>query len=344
MDLRSDYILGKDFFLKVINIDSETSLRLKDSLEKNEYAPFDCVEFLITYLLTKKGKDLISPKTEVLSSSGNYNIDYFKNKNYNSITEDKNFVNFEKELKGNIANIQTVIIISERVEGNLDAFIRTSPINKDLEDAFIHICWLYYEYQKRFFCTHGDPKAANYTWKRLDTPIDITYNFENKNITRKGVKNIFYLTDLEFAHSPFTIKEEIQYSVGMQIKYSGGIQLKYFNFTKIYDFIDDKRKDIIFTPKLSSSPYYDYNINLYGGYEEKILKDSGSIMERYGHFPRIFSIDLLTLIKTLLTYDYPKYLTPQILRKFNLYFTRFISLTEDYNKVSPTSLAILLSE
>ena len=106
-----------------------------------------------------------------------------------------------------------------------------------------------------------------------------------------------------------------------------------YNFTKIYEFIDDKRKDIIVKPKLSSSPYYDYNTNLYGGYEDRV----------FGVFPRIFTIDLLTLVKVYLTYDYPQHFSADLLRKLNIYFTRFLSLNSNYLKASPAALAILLS-
>ena len=332
MDLRSDYILGKDFFVKVVNLDNEDSDRLEKAMKDGQYVPFTSVEFLITYILEKKRKDLLSPKTEVFTSEKIYTIENFKNiEYYEDLTKNMKNLGFANTIT---KKVKTAVIISERLEGNLDAFIRTSPSNKDLEDAFIHISWLYFEYQKLTFCTHGDPKPANYTWKVLNVPVDIVYDFrdsfdnsEKRQIKRTGVKNLFYFTDLEFAHSPFTIVD----------------QNKYYNFTKIYEFIDDSRKDIIYYPKLSSEPYYDYNTNLYGGYEQKILKYAGDMEERFGLFPRLFTIDLLTLIKTILTYDYSRYLSPEIHRKFNLYFTRFLSLSEDYIKASPASLAIMLS-
>ncbi len=332
MDLRSNYVLGKDVFVKLISLDEETVEKLETSLKKGEeYAPFSTVEFLMTYLISKEKPDLISPRSKVLYSDRELSIEFFSDKSYNEVV--KEFPEYSP-----LKNVKTVIIVSEKLEGNLEKYITSVPDRQDLENALIHISWLYFEYQKLFFATHGDPKPANYTWRKLDTPIDITYDFrdsfdnsEKRLIVRKGVKNLFYLTDLEFAHSSFIIKREN----------------KYFNFTKIYDFIDDGRKDIILVPKLSSDPYYDYNVNLYGGYYQKILKKEGDISERFGVFPRMFSIDLLVLIKTFLTYDYSQYFPAYILRKLNLYFTRFIALSQDnrdYIKASPAALAFLISE
>ena len=333
MDLRSDYTLGKDVFVKLIRLDDEIKERLEISLKNGkEYAPFATVEFLMTYLMSKERPDLISPGSQVLYSNQELDIEYFSNKTYDEI------INEFSRFNPNINNMKSILIISRLVVGNLEQFVRETPDRKELEDALIHISWLYFEYSKLFFTTHGDPKPSNYTWKKLDDPIDITYDFrdsfdssEKRLIVRKGVRNLFYLTDVEFAHSPFVIEREG----------------KYFNFSKIYDFIDDGRKDIILVPKLSSELYYDYNTNLYGGYYQKVLKKEGDIRERFGVFPRMFSIDLLVLIKTFLTYDYPQYFPSYTLRKLNLYFTRFISLSSenrDYSKASPAAFVFLISE
>ncbi len=333
MDLRSDYILGKDVFVKLIRLDDETRERLDTSLKNGkEYAPFVTVEFLMTYLISKERPDLISPGSQVLYSDKELDIKYFSDKTYSEI------INEFSRFNPNSTNVKNVLIISDLLEGNLEKFVRGTPDRKELEDSLIHISWLYFEYSKLFFATHGDAKPANYTWRKLDNPVDITYDFrdsfdssETRLITRRGVRNLFYLTDLEFAHSPFVITKEG----------------KYFNFTKIYDFIDDGRKDIILVPKLSSDPYYDYNNNLYGGYYQKVVKKEGDIRERFGIFPRMFTIDLLVLIKTFLTYDYPQYFPSYTLRKLNLYFTRFISLSSDnrdYSKASPSAFAFLINE
>jgi hypothetical protein len=237
-------------------------------------------------------------------------IEYFQNAEYKDVVKEFRNLDINK-------NVKTVIIISEKLEGNLEKFVREIEDKNQIESALIHICWLYFQYQKFYKCTHGDPKPANYTWKKLDKEIEVEYDFDKVSIKRK-VKNLFYLTDLEFAHSPFLIKREN----------------RIYNFTKIYEFIDDERKDIIFRPKLSSAPYYDYNTNLFGGYEGRF----------FDVFPRLFTIDLLTLVKVFLTYDYPQYFSPNLLRKLNLYFTLFLSLTTNYEKCSPTSFAILLND
>ena len=315
MDLRSDYIFGKDVFVKLIQLDRETLNRLRNALKTGDYAPFITVEFLITDLISRERPDLISPGSRVLMSDRNIDIEYFQGAEYKNVVKEFRDLNLEKDVK-------TVIIISDKLDGNLEKFVRNESNKSEIENALIHICWLYFEYQKLFKCTHGDPKPANYTWRKLDTEIEIEYDFRDEfdngdhRLIKRKVKNLFYLTDLEFAHSPFILER-------------GN---KKYNFTKIYEFIDDKRKDIILQPKLSSSPYYDYNTNLYGGYEDRV----------FGIFPRFFVIDLLTLVKVFLTYDYPQQIGRKVLRKLNIYFTRYLSLTYNFLKVSPAALAILL--
>ena len=315
MDLRSDYIFGKDVFVKIVSIDSETLNRLRHALKNGDYAPFISVEFLITDLISRERPDLISPGSRVLMSERNIDIEYFQGAEYKNVIREFRDLDLQKDVK-------TVIIISDKLDGNLEKFVREASNKSEIENALIHICWLYFEYQKLFKCTHGDPKPANYTWRKLDTEIEIEYDFRDEfdngdhRLIKRKVKNLFYLTDLEFAHSPFILER-------------GN---KKYNFTKIYEFIDDKRKDIILKPKLSSSPYYDYNTNLYGGYEDRV----------FGIFPRIFVIDLLTLVKVFLTYDYPQHFPPNLLRKLNIYFTRYLSLTTNFLKASPAALAILL--
>jgi hypothetical protein len=316
MDLRSDYIFGKDVFVKVVSIDRETLERLRNALKSGDYVPFITVEFLITNLISRERPDLISPGSRVLMSERNIDIEYFQESEYQNIIREFKDLDLSKDIK-------TAIIISDKLDGNLEKFIRDVSNRSEIENALIHICWLYFEYQKLFKCTHGDPKPANYTWRKLDTEIEIEYDFRDdfdrsdKRLIKRKVRNLFYLTDLEFAHSPFILEREG----------------KKYNFTKIYEFIDDKRKDIILKPKLSSAPYYDYNTHLYGGYEDRV----------FGIFPRIFAIDLLTLVKVFLTYDYSLYFPSNLLRKLNLHFTRYVSLNNSFLKCSPAAFAILLN-
>ena len=315
MDLRSDYIFGKDVFVKLIQLDKETLTRLRLALKTGDYAPFITVEFLITDLIRRERPDLISPGSRVLMSEKKLDIEYFQDSEYKNIVKEFRELDLSKDVK-------SVIIISDKLDGNLERFIRYGE-KSEIENALIHICWLYFEYQKLFKCTHGDPKPANYTWRKLDAEIEITYDFRDefdsseKRLIKRKVRNLFYLTDLEFAHSPFLLEREG----------------KKYNFTKIYEFIDDKRNNILYKPRLSSSPYYDYNTNLYGGYEDRI----------FNIFPRIFTIDLLTLVKVFFTYDYPQHFPADLLRKLNLYFTRFLSLNYNYLKASPAAFSILLS-
>lgn len=314
MDLRSDYLFGKDVFVKIVSIDRETLNRLRQALKTGGYVPFITVEFLITDLISKERPDLITPGSKVLMSDKKMDIEYFQNAEYQNIVKEFQNLDVNKE-------IQTVIIISDKLDGNLEKFIQEGE-KSEIENALIHICWLYFEYQKDFKCIHGDPKPANYTWKKLDKEINITYDFRDefdksdRRLIKRKVKNLFYLTDLEFAHSPFILEREN----------------KKYNFTKIYEFIDDERKGIIYKPKLSAAPYYDYNTNLYGGYEDRM----------FGIFPQIFTIDLLTLVKTFLTYSYPLLFPPDLLRKINIYFTRYLSLDYNFGKASPASFAVLL--
>ena len=51
----------------------------------------------------------------------------------------KKFLEFDINLKG----IKTGIIISKRVDGNLEKFFENQRTNKEIQDALIHISFLY---------------------------------------------------------------------------------------------------------------------------------------------------------------------------------------------------------
>jgi hypothetical protein len=343
MNLRSEFIIGKDIFIKLINIKTNVSKFLGEALKDSEkFLPFATKEMVMSYLLSKE-ENLITPGTKVLVSNDSFDISHFnkyRETDYETAVKDlkKNFIDFEDYLM-DITRIKSGIIISKKVDGNLDTFLSSKNENSK-EDAFLHVASLYFKYQKKYKAIHGDPKTANYTWLKLDKPIDMTYEFDNFTVKRENVKNLFFLTDLEFAYSPVIKSKKIK---GKTF---------YFNFSKKYEWMNDNRENLMYMPKLSSEPYYNYNVNLYGGYDQKLKEKKGNIGELFGLFPRYLSMDILTLIKMILTW-YPEALDSSILRKLDIYFTRFLTLSEkekefrykvDYSSVSPSSFAKILHD
>lgn len=345
MDLRSEFVSGKDVFIKLVNIETNVSKFLGEALQDpNKFLPFAVKEMVMSYLLSLE-ENLITPGTKVLVSERSYDISFFnkyKEVSYDLTLKDlkENFIDFEDYLL-NMNKIKSGIIISKKVDGNFDMFL-SSKNEKTQKDAFIHLAHLYYEYQKKYKAIHGDPKTANYTWLKLKTPIDIEYEFDNFNIKRKNVENLFFLTDLEFVYSPIIKSKNIKNKTF------------YFNFSKKYEWMDDNRKNLLYLPKISTNPYFDYNLNLYGGYDQKIVKEKGNIEDIFGLFPRFLTVDILILIKMVLTL-YPEILSASILRKLNIYFSIFSSLSSNdiekyfrykinYSSVSPSSFAKLLDD
>ena len=329
MNERSSFILGKDVFIKLINISNESIKTLKNSLRRGNYLPFETNEFIINYLISnEKNNNLLSPKTKVLSSKNSYNLEdmnKYQNETYDDTFKDllKNFIEFNPN---KLDNIKTIIIISQRVDGNLESFLREyQPNEEELRNAFIHISYLYYTFQKNYKMMHIDPKINNYTWQKLDSPLEITYQFDGDKSIIRNVNHLFYLTDLEFVYSPMIIKKN---------------NLTY-NFSQKYEWLNDNRSDLIIIPKISSSPYYDYNNNLYLGINvfDKIKNNSSKA--NISNL-RMFAIDILILVKMILTFDYISYLPPKISNILNKYFTLFCALSENnknYSLVSSSSFA-----
>lgn len=249
--------------------------------------------------------------------------------------------------------IRTALIISETISGNYSNFLekynKNTQYNKMVLDSLIHISYLYHVFQNRYQFVHGDPKVQNYTWLELKNPIDIVYDFRdeydssnNRLIVRKGVKHFFYLTDLEFIWSPIIKRDE---------KF-------YYNFNHKHYWYNSNIENVIYIPKISNVKYYQLNFNLYGGYDllSKLQNNNLNVYELYNPiFPRMFTIDILTLIKMLLTYWYAGSFNGDILRKLNMYFTKFISLSAmeenihrrnkgNYLNLSPGSFAVLLNQ
>jgi hypothetical protein len=218
----------------------------------------------------------------------------------------------------------------------------------------IHISYLYHKLQGKYQAVHGDPKTQNYTWLELDQPINIIYDFrdeydssDSRIVRRRGVKHLFYLTDLEFVFSPI-VKTVIL-----------GNNTFYFNFnTNASWYGEDDNENRVYVPKISVDPPYEHNFQLYGGYYYQPNQDVGpnpTVFDWFRPiFPRMFTIDLLGLVKMLLTYWYAGSLNGSNLRKLHLYFTQFIALSHmeanphrrnegNYKRVSPATFAELLS-
>ena len=382
MSKRSNFILGDYVFIKVVTLNDDQGIRLAKALvSEGNLPPFTSNEFLINYLITKENKllldntslptkdnSLLSPGTIVLVSGYEYNLsdfDKYKNISYDeTITEVKtNFIDMDEYLS-NISRlnekgkyIKTAVIISKKVTGNYNDFLEKysndSEYNRLFEDSLIHISYLYKHFQENYQAVHGDPKIQNYTWLELDTPINIIYDFRdkyndsnNRIIRRKEVKHLFYMTDLEFIFSLILKTVNINDNT------------YYFDFAhQAAWYGEDNNNDRIYVPKISSELPYQHNFNLYGGYwyqPEQDLPSNPTLYDYFnGVFPRMYSIDLLVLIKMFLTYWYAGSLNGSNIRKLNIYFTQFISLSQieqnphrrdetSYDDVSPGGLAELM--
>ena len=361
MDVRSSFLLGKHVFIKVINLDDRIVQELKTSLQTGSYLPFETNEMIANYLLSGVSFDsitqILTPNTKVLVSSNSYtlnDLNKYSLETYENTLKDlyNNFVEFNP----NFNNISTVLLLSRKVDGNLESFLRLyGPTEKEIADALIHLSYIYFVFSKEYSMLHIDPKINNYTWQKLDQPIDITYDFSNnvnnKKIVRKNVSHLFYLTDLEFVYSPIVHTETIDN------------KKVYFNFSQKYEWLRDDRENLTFgprstliedqkrgnhliiVPKISSELYYDYNVNLFlgiNGFDN--LSDLRT--------PRMFVIDILVLVKMILTYDYISYLPASISRILHKYFALFCALSKEeeenrysvnYDLVSPISFAKSLS-
>jgi len=360
MSERSKFILGKHIFIKVVSLDYVQGSSTFDSLTNGKILPFESNEFLMSHLISKGGpilnnipenNSLITPETEVLVSGRFYELDYF-NKYSNTTYQDsvndllKEFILMDNYSKG---IIKTALIVSRTVTGNysdfFDKYSKRDNYNELVLDSLIHIAYLYHVLQNRYQTVHGDPKIQNYTWLELENPIDIEYDFRdeyssdnNRIIKRKNVKHLFYLTDLEFVWSP-VIKRDNKF---------------YYNFNHNYYWYNSNR-EMIYIPKISNQEYYQLNFNLYGGYDLIPKQSRGNIYELYNPiFPRMFTVDILTLVKMLLTYWYAGSFDGNVLSKLNIYFSRFTSLsameenphrrnTGNYLMISPGSFAVLLN-
>ena len=363
MEPRSKYVLGKYVFIKLIKPNQEDNKTFYNSLQNGNYIPFNFNEIASNYLIGKYEKDILTPGNKVFFSDKDVTLSQLqeiKNSHLNEIVDElRRKINLQDfQSNANFQNAKSYLIISQRMTGNLfDLKFNTIEKldKKELEDVFIHIFYLYFKLQNIFKMVHGDSKLANYTWLRLDNTIDITYDFRDefnssneRIIVRKNVKNLFYLTDLEFVFSPL-IKAEI-------------IQNKkfYYNFSQKHEWLNDEKKGLIYVPKITVDPFYDYSIN-FGGYNApitpitpiNITPKKSTIKDIFNLFPRMFCIDLLIIFKTILTFDYADRIPADLLRKFNIYFTLFQSLSKeeenaekkykvDYEKVSPASLANFL--
>lgn len=384
MSKRSDYILGQSIFIKVISLTHDDGVRLSRALiSQNELPPFSTNEFLINHLISRENvpilngnkiippryNSLLSPKTVVLVSSKSYNIEYFNkyiNSSYKNTMNDlmrsfslmDNYLNLSSRGK----TIRTALIISEAVTGSYNDFLKKNSEDENYDkmviDSLIHISYLYQKFQENYQCVHGDPKIHNYTWLELKTPINIEYDFRdeynsgNRLIRRSNVKHLFYLTDLEFAYSPIIKIININ---------DNNYYYNFKNQVGIYgrDNNNKENNEIIYVPKITKDSPYRYNTNLYGGYNyepNKIFEgDNNTLFDLFEPiFPRMFTIDILTLVKMMLTYSYADSFNGDVLRKLNIYFTQFVSLSlmeenpnrrgkGNYLRVSPGTFGELLN-
>lgn len=355
MGSRSKVFLGKYVFIKYIEIEENVSERLKSSLISGDYSPFDTNEFLASYLLSEGSPELVSPGTTVIYSLNNFSfedLNKYENKRYNdflnSLIENNSFIKFSPDnIIESSENIKTVLILSEKLTGNFRGFLERKRKDNEVRYALIHICYLLHKLAKDYKSIHGDSKLENYTWKELEKPIEYTYDFRTENdnssdlVFTLQINHIFYLTDLEFIHSitSFAVSSSSNDLV--------------INFSKVYDWMSDNKS--IFVPKLSAEEYYDFRNNLFEGYQQDFSIFLKRQEEDGWMYTRMFSIDLLLLIKIILTRDYTEQnnVSPNLRRKLNIYFANYCAISQreidpqlryksSYQKVSPAQFAFLL--
>lgn len=342
MNTTANSIKGRFVSIKIILLSDTESDKLSRSLMTGELPPFSANELLINYLISQKDSDtikILSPGTIVLTSQNSYNSEYFEK--YNDMTYDEVIsdllLEFSHEL---LDNTRTGIIVSKIVTGDYDTFLQEYYENsEEINNSLIHLAYLYHIFYNNYLTTHGDPKPQSYTWLQLSKPIDIEYDFRDEYdssnsriIRRRNVKHIFFFTNLQFAFSPIIHR---QFD-------------KYFNLNNVL------KDGTILVPRISAEQPYKYNENLYNGYHVKmnqlIETENTTLFDWYEPiFPRMFTIDIMVLVKMLLTYWYSDSLDSNLVRKLHMFFTKFISLSMskpsemDYLKVSPSSFAMLIN-
>lgn len=377
---RSDFLIGKDIYVKLVILSEDQGSRLRKSLLQSKTpSPFGANEFLMNYLISKDKRNifkannldneynnLIAPQTEIFVSRNVMNLDELKpsiNMEYNDfkgmllgkmITMDK----YSRYISNERNNIRSAVILSKKVTGNLDNFlVKHSKDRKLVSDALIHISYLHHVFQNKYFAVHGDPKTQNYIWLELSNPVTIIYDFRDsyddsndRIIRRRNVKHIFYLADMEFVFSKVPLVMNV-----------GNVPFNFYFKTDAawYGNQTPRNLDLIYVPKISSDDKYQLNFNLYGGYDYEVRYSKDAKIELYKYypkiFPRMFSIDILTLIKMLLTYWYVDEMDKNIVRILNMYFTKYISLslieendelrnTKSYINVSPASFAVMMNK
>ena len=350
MSERSDFVKGDHVFIKLINLKDEDSTTLSKIFNENlkEALPFATKEFVANQVISTYNPNIdksliLSPGTRVFISETMYDLSLFENIKNAKYDQFINYImsggTFKEFSYINNMKIKTVLIISVTLDGSFYDFLtKKSRDEEEISNALIHISYLYHMLTKNFNMVHGDPKPHNYTWKKLDNPININYDFGGTIIERKNVKHLFYLTDLEFVYSPFRIDVFVSENNYIKVEFDDKYQ-------KNVDLLED----VIYVPMISSKGKYTYNRGLYRGYNENIPPNESKDVR----FPRIFTIDLLTLIKGFLTYSTYLSKTPtNLIRKYNMYFTKYQALAKeeldkqkrghvDYSKVSPVEIALL---
>lgn len=386
MSNRSKYILVNNVFIKLISLNQDQGIRLYNALlNKDLLPPFTSNEFLFNYLAKDQkiinNTTLLTPGTVVMVSSNVHTIDEYQGYTYQQATEDVNMIpldsylsNMESYSKEN-KYIKTALIISKRMTGNYDEFVNLYGSNSKLFlDSMMHISYLYFIFQNTYKAVHGDPKVHNYTWLELDNPTDIIYDFRdeyntsnNLIIRRKNVKHVFYLADLEFIYSPVVMNRNgLYFNFNTDVLWYGQTidsdKMSYImegadDFDTTNNITNNITNDTIYVPKISSNAPYNYIYNLYGGYKYHVdnSKQNVSLYNTFNKvFPRMYSIDLLILIKMVLTYSYADMFEGDVLRKLHMHFSKFVSMSfieenvnrrdsETYYDVSPASVAALLS-
>lgn len=382
MSARSDIMRGNNIFIKVISLTEERGVRLVQSVSNNGVdQPFSTNEFLANYFigLTDQNANpnftgapvinsILTPGTMVLvypSETTVENFQIYKESPYEDTIQSlrqAGFIDVNDYFANYISEgyiVRTAIIVSRTMTGSYNEFLHKYKNDPDADklllDSLIHICYLYHVFQQKYNLVHGDPKIQNYTWLELDQPIDIEYDFrceynngEKMIIRRSGVKHLFYLTDLEFVYSPILKVFQV------------GNQQSVLNFSDTD--LDMYQQDT--TPPKRLIPVINketgsYGGDLYGGYKDTQFipnqPPNSSLYDYFGDsFPRMYTIDILVLIKMLLTYGtFTDTFSGDVLRKLNMYFTMFISYSRmeddiyrgqhDYTKLSPGGVAELLN-
>ena len=312
-------------------------------------------ELFITNLLV--GSDIIPPETQVyyydpitgnLDDLFNQYLETLDLKIFNVCTK------FNEIKEKDLQSLPGIFfILSKKLTGNIEHIIkytdpRPNPLNKTnikiklsekelnklYKTILLQILNLLNILHNKYFIYHGDIKFENFIYQELVFPENRTLYFTdsfNKDFTI-DIETHFniYITDFEWSY-PVTCGKD-----------GSKLAPEYF----LPDELNENLRVIV--PKLTNDPNSIYRFgNLYHALDV-IPRNGKTISEMYNVYPRVFTLDVLTLVGfvCILYNKFPKPFQPI----FNNYFSKFVEIANndkniikrgsvDYYTVSDTYFA-----